>query len=87
VRPDDVQPDQGLVGLLPRQPGGTRPLDGEPVGAGQRGDVRAHPRVQPRLGGEHVRRLGGQPLAQLEPGLGDSAASMSMFGHGRSGLT
>ena len=62
-----------LVRLLPRQPDRDAALDRQPVGAGQRGHVRAHRGSSHGSGCEHVRRLGGQPLAQLEPASADSA--------------
>ena len=57
--------DQRCVGFLPWQAHRLR-VGGEAVRAGQRGHVGCQARVEPGLG--QVRRMGGEPLAQDEPG-------------------
>jgi hypothetical protein len=61
-------------------------LDGEPVGAGQRGDVRAHPRVQPRLGASTYGGWAASRSRSSNPASAVSAASSSVLGHGPLGV-
>src|SRR5699024_11095863 len=49
------------VGLLPRDARGADAVSEQTVGGGQRVDVGAQPRVDPRVAGEHVAGMGGEP--------------------------
>ena len=73
IRPSDSAASSGSchgrpTGLTSQRAAGVR--------VGQRGDVRPHPRVDPRRAGLHVLRLRGQPLHQVVAGLGGDGGQL-----------
>ena len=77
MRPSDSVASSGSchgrpTGLTSQREAGVR--------VGQRVDVPAHPRVDPRRAGLHVLRLRGQPLHQVVAGLGGDGGQLVQRG-------
>jgi hypothetical protein len=64
-----VEGVEAAVRLLPRQARRVYAGPGEPVAIRQGGDVAGHPRIEPRLTGDDVLGMEGEPRPQLETAL------------------